>query len=127
MVWKILIGGIQDLIDLPVFVLIITFFHNLAFNAGTFYLALYFQVRSPAVLIKQTLNFTFHQAAIGSTPLEAGVQMLPYSLGSSLASMPVAWLIGYWQKRTGDTSSQKWVIMTGLLIASVGFGKLQPS
>lgn len=79
------------------------------------------------MLIKQTLNFTFHQAAIGSTPLEAGVQMLPYSLGSSLASMPVAWLIGYWQKRTGDTSSQKWVIMTGLLIASVGFGKLQPS
>ncbi|KAI9572725.1 major facilitator superfamily domain-containing protein [Boletus coccyginus] len=87
-------------------ILIVTFFHNLAFNAGTFYLALYFQ------------------AVNGSTPLEAGIQMLPYSLGSSLASMPAAWLIGYWQKRTGDTTGQKWVIMTGLFIATVGFGLL---
>jgi len=87
-------------------VLVITFLHNLAFNAGTFYLALYFQ------------------AVNGSTPLEAGIQMLPYSLGSSLASMPAAWLIGYWQKRTGDTTGQKWVITTGLLIATVGFGLL---
>lgn len=43
------IGNIHELIDLPVCILIITFFHNLVFNAGTFYLALYFQVRSPAV------------------------------------------------------------------------------
>ncbi|KAF8140012.1 major facilitator superfamily domain-containing protein [Boletus edulis] len=87
-------------------ILIITFLHNLAFNAGTFYLALYFQ------------------AVNGSTPLEAGIQMLPYSLGSSLASMPAAWLIGYWQKKTGDTTGQKWVITSGLLIAIVGFGLL---
>lgn len=26
--------------------LVVTFLHNLAFNAGTFYLALYFQVRA---------------------------------------------------------------------------------
>ncbi|KAN0100844.1 Drug:H+ antiporter-2 family protein [Tylopilus felleus] len=89
-----------------VFILIITFFHNLVFNAGTFYLALYFQ------------------AVNGSTPLEAGIQMLPYSLGSSLASMPAAWLIGYWQKRTGDMTGPKWVITTGLFISAVGFGLL---
>lgn len=57
------------------------------------------------------------------TPLDAGIQMLPYSLGSSLASMPAAWLIGYWQKKTGDTTGQKWVITTGLLISAAGFGK----
>jgi hypothetical protein len=49
--------------------------------------------------------------------------MLPYSLGSSLASMPAAWFIGYWQKRTNDTSGQKWIIATGLLISTIGFGK----
>ncbi|KAF8559339.1 MFS general substrate transporter [Imleria badia] len=96
-------------------ILIITFFHNLVFNAGTFYLALYFQT---------SLTFTSNQAVNGSTPLEAGIQMLSYSLGSSLASMPAAWLIGYWQKRTGDTTGQKWVITTGLLVATVGFGLL---
>ncbi|KIJ21518.1 Drug:H+ antiporter-2 family protein [Paxillus involutus ATCC 200175] len=89
-----------------VFILVITFFHNLAFNAGTFYLALYFQ------------------AVKGSTPLEAGIQMLPYSLGSSIASMPAAWLIGYCQKKTRDTTGQKWVITAGLFISTVGFGLL---
>ncbi|KAF9243867.1 major facilitator superfamily domain-containing protein [Melanogaster broomeanus] len=89
-----------------VFILIITFLHNLAFTAGTFYLALYFQVVN------------------GSTPLEAGIQMLPYSLGSSLASMPAAWSIGYWQKKSGDTNGQKWVITIGLFISAVGFGSL---
>ncbi|KAI6159605.1 amino acid permease ScVBA-like protein [Pisolithus thermaeus] len=89
-----------------VIILVITFLHNFAFNAGTFYLALYFQ------------------AVNGLTPLNAGIQMLPYSLGSSLASMPAAWLIGYLQKKTGDTSGQKWIITMGLLISTVGFGLL---
>lgn len=79
------------------------------------------------MLVRQRLTSTPHQAVNGSTPLEAGIQMLPYSLGSSLASMPAAWLIGYWQKRTGDTTGQKWVITTGLLIATVGFGKPKPT
>ncbi|KAH7918405.1 MFS general substrate transporter [Leucogyrophana mollusca] len=87
-----------------IIILVITFLHNLAFNAGTFYLALYFQ------------------AVNGSTPLLAGVQMLPYSLGSSLASMPAAWFIGWWQDKKGDTSGQKWVIAAGLMLASTGFG-----
>jgi len=75
-----------------------------AFSAGTFYLALYFQ------------------AVTGATPLQAGVQLLPYSLGSSLASMPVAWFIGYRQNITRNTSGQKWAILVGLLIATLGFG-----
>ncbi|KAJ7596686.1 amino acid permease ScVBA-like protein [Mycena floridula] len=87
-------------------ILVITFLHNLAFTAGTFFLAL------------------FYQAANGYTPLEAGVRMLPYSLGSSLASVPVAWLIGAWQNRTKDTRAQKYVISAGLFIATVGFGLL---
>ncbi|TFK89767.1 amino acid permease ScVBA-like protein [Polyporus arcularius HHB13444] len=87
-----------------VITLAVTFLHNFAFNAGTFYLALYFQ------------------AVNGLSPLEAGLTMLPYSLGSSLASMPTAWLIGYWQQRRFDTSCQKYVICAGLALSSVGFG-----
>ena len=79
------------------------------------------------VLTRQSLTLTSHQTVNGSTPLEAGIQMLPYSLGSSLASMPAAWFIGYWQKRTGDTTGQKWVITIGLLIATVGFGEPRPN
>lgn len=62
------------------------------------------------------------KAADGYTPLEAGIRVLPYSLGSSLASMPAAWFIGYWQKRSKDTSGQNWVISVGLLVSTVGFG-----
>ncbi|KAJ6604296.1 major facilitator superfamily domain-containing protein [Mycena vulgaris] len=87
-------------------VLVITFFHNVAFNAGTFYLALFFQ------------------AANGSTPLQAGFKLLPYSLGSSLASMPAAWFMSYWQQRTKSTNGQNWVVSIGLLIATLGFGLL---
>ncbi|KAJ7225861.1 MFS general substrate transporter [Mycena pura] len=85
-------------------VLVITFFHNVAFNAGTFYLAL------------------FYQAANGSTPLQAGLKLLPYSLGSSLASMPAAWFMTYWERRTQSTSGQNWVVTIGLLISTLGFG-----
>ncbi|KAJ7456646.1 amino acid permease ScVBA-like protein [Mycena latifolia] len=87
-------------------VLVITFFHNVAFNAGTFYLALFFQ------------------AANGSTPLQAGFKLLPYSLGSSLASMPAAWFMSYWQQRTKSAHGQNWVVSIGLLIATLGFGLL---
>lgn len=58
------------------------------------------------------------------TPLQAGVQMLPYSLGSSLASMPAAWFIGFWQKRKNDTSGQKWTIVGGLVVSTLGFSLL---
>ncbi|KAF9568550.1 MFS general substrate transporter [Agrocybe pediades] len=87
-------------------VLVISFLHNVAFTAGTFYLALFFQ------------------AAHGSTPLQSGLKLLPYSLGSSLASMPAAWYIGYRQRQTQSTKGQNIVISTGLLISTLGFGLL---
>ncbi|KAF8703973.1 hypothetical protein AX14_014052 [Amanita brunnescens Koide BX004] len=87
-----------------VMILLISFLHNFAFNAGTFYLALYFQ------------------AVNGSTPFNAGLNMLPYSLGSSLASMPVAWFINTWQFKTGDTTGQNLVTTVGLLLSTLGFG-----
>ncbi|KAH9947709.1 amino acid permease ScVBA-like protein [Amylocystis lapponica] len=87
-----------------VIILIIVFLHNFAFNAGTFYLALFFQ----------TVD--------GRSPLEAGVTLMPYSLGSALASMPCAWFIGYWQRRRSDTSGQKLMICAGLFVSTLGFG-----
>ncbi|KAJ3917760.1 major facilitator superfamily domain-containing protein [Lentinula edodes] len=95
-------------------ILVIVFLHNFAFNAGTFYLALFYQL---------TGQWHF-QAADGYSPLEAGVQMLPYSLGASLASMPTAWFISWWQKRRRDTSGQNLVISIGFLISALGFGLL---
>ncbi|KAG1885617.1 major facilitator superfamily domain-containing protein [Suillus subluteus] len=89
-----------------VIILTVTFLHNFAFTSGTFYLALYFQ------------------AVNGMTPLQAGIQMLPYSLGSSLASVPAAWFIAIFQKRKNNTSGQKWMIVGGLLISTLGFGLL---
>jgi hypothetical protein len=50
------------------------------------------------------------------------MRMLPYSLGSSLASMPAAWFIGYWQGRKNDTSGQNLAISVGLLLSTLGFG-----
>lgn len=36
--------------------------------------------------------------------------------------MPAAWFIGYWQRRTSDTSGQLWIISGGLLASTLGFG-----
>ncbi|KAH9982941.1 major facilitator superfamily domain-containing protein [Lactifluus volemus] len=90
-----------------IILLIVSFLHNVAFNSGTFYLARYFQ----------TVN-------VSISTLRAGVMLLPYSLGSSLASMPVAWLVAAIQRRTKNTVGQKWVISLGLLIATTGFALL---
>ncbi|KAF5311769.1 hypothetical protein D9619_003385 [Psilocybe cf. subviscida] len=87
-------------------ILVISFFHNFAFTAGTFYLAL------------------FYQAANGDTPLASGMKLLPYSLGSSLASMPTAWFIAYWERRTHNTSGQNKAISMGLLVSTLGFALL---
>ncbi|KAF6766222.1 major facilitator superfamily domain-containing protein [Ephemerocybe angulata] len=89
-----------------VIILVLSYLHYFSFSAGTFYLALYYQ------------------AANGSTPYEAGIKMLPYSLGSSLASMPAAWFITMWQARKGDTKGVNAVISLGLFLATVGFGLL---
>ncbi|KAK0465292.1 amino acid permease ScVBA-like protein [Desarmillaria tabescens] len=89
-----------------IIILIVTFVHNFAYNAGLFYLAFFFQ------------------SVDNYTPLQAGIRLLPFSLGSSLASMPAAWFIAYWQSRRRDLSGQNWVMSFGLLISTVGFGLL---
>lgn len=87
-------------------ILLVTFLHNFAFTSGTYYLALY------------------QQAAKASTPFVSGIKVLPYTLGSSLASIPAAWFIEYWQNRTGNTSAQNIVIRSGLVLSTLGFGLL---
>ncbi|TDL28795.1 MFS general substrate transporter [Rickenella mellea] len=87
-------------------ILIISFLHNFAFNAGTFYLALYYQARR------------FPPAAVnGSNALHAGLRMLPYSLGSSLASMPAAWFIGYCHRSKKTTRGAEIIVSLGLAIS----------
>ena len=113
---------------LLVILLIVSLLHNVAFNTGTFYLALYYQVRArisssercDIIPMSQTVNVSFSN-------IRAGVMLLPYSLGSSLASMPVAWLLGAIQRRTHSTVGQKWVISAGLFIATTGFGEYRDS
>lgn len=53
------------------------------------------------------------------------MRMLPYSLGSSLASMPAAWFVENRQRKTKTTIGQKIVIILGLTIATIGFGRFQ--
>ncbi|KAL1740145.1 hypothetical protein HDZ31DRAFT_26007, partial [Schizophyllum fasciatum] len=85
-------------------ILLVTFLHNVVFSAGTFYLALYYQVVNRM------------------TPLEAGIRMLPYSLGASVASMPPSLFITALQKRRQDTRAQNCVIWAGLALSTLGFG-----
>ena len=56
------------------------------------------------------------------TPFSAGIATLPYSLGSTLISMPAAWFLGFWQTKRGNMSGQKWISFLGLVIGAVGFG-----
>jgi len=56
------------------------------------------------------------------SPLAAGMASLPYSLGSTLISIPAAWFMGFWQIKRGNMSSQKWISFAGLIIGALGFG-----
>ncbi|KZV77583.1 MFS general substrate transporter [Peniophora sp. CONT] len=88
-------------------VLCINFLHNFAFTSATFYLALSYQ-------------------SLNSIPvLNASLMLLPYSLGSSLASMPAAWFLNHWQTNKKDVSGQRIIIASGLVVATLGFGLLQ--
>ncbi|EJD55395.1 MFS general substrate transporter [Auricularia subglabra TFB-10046 SS5] len=81
-----------------------SFLITFAFNAGTFYLAVYAQAR-------------------GASPLEAGYFLLPYSLGSSAISIPTAILIDRAQRGAGKTTlPPKIAFVLGLGVSSVGFG-----
>ncbi|CAE6525356.1 unnamed protein product [Rhizoctonia solani] len=78
-------------------ILVFSFFQTMAFNAGTFYLALYYQ------------------AVQGSSALHAGMQLLPYTLGSSLVS-----LVGFYI--SDRTKAHITMIRTGLGLMATGFG-----
>ncbi|KAF8710926.1 MFS general substrate transporter, partial [Rhizoctonia solani] len=78
-------------------ILVFSFFQTMAFNAGTFYLALYYQ------------------AVHGSSALHAGTQLLPYTLGSSLVS-----LIGFYISE--KTKAHITIIRAGLSLMATGFG-----
>ena len=56
------------------------------------------------------------------SPFAAGMASLPYSLGSTLISIPAAWFMGFWQAKQKNMSSQKWISFVGLIIGAVGFG-----
>ncbi|KAJ1310185.1 hypothetical protein OPQ81_006929 [Rhizoctonia solani] len=78
-------------------ILVFSFFQTMSFNAGTFYLALYYQ------------------AVHGSTALHAGMQLLPYTLGSSLVS-----LVGFYISHR--TKAYITMIRVGLGLMATGFG-----
>lgn len=48
--------------------------------------------------------------------------MLPYSLGGALASVPIALFNDYLSRKTKNTSCYRYVIITGLAVATIGFG-----
>jgi hypothetical protein len=50
----------------------------------------------------------------------AGIFSLPYSLGSSLASMPAAWYVSSMSLRK---NRRKEIMIIGLAISSLGFGE----
>ncbi|KAG8800234.1 hypothetical protein FRC17_006921, partial [Serendipita sp. 399] len=86
-------------------ILVISILHNFAFTAGTYYIPLYYQ------------------ALHGTSPLVAGMQVLPFSLGAALITIPTAWFISW---REG---SQLWIdktlkisIALGLTLSTVGYG-----
>lgn len=56
------------------------------------------------------------------SPFAAGIASLPYSLGSTLISIPAAWFMGFWQIKRGNMSGQKWISFVGLIIGAAGFG-----
>ena len=104
-----------------VVVLVASFLHNVAFTNGTFFLALYFQVQNHFHRVVMS-ELTVFQAVHGASPLMAGVFSLPYSLGSSLASMPAAWYIS---SMTSRENRRKEIMSVGLAISSLGFGRYQ--
>ncbi|KAI0034960.1 major facilitator superfamily domain-containing protein, partial [Vararia minispora EC-137] len=97
-----------------VLILFINFLHNFAFTSGTFYLARFYQVCPALYLVSGT-----------RTILESSLMLLPYSLGSSLASMPAAWIIDYFQTKTKGLAGQRIIIASGLVVATTGFGLLE--
>ena len=80
---------------------------------------------NPETRMRQSGGLTSHpshQAVDGMSPFAAGIASLPYSLGSTLISIPAAWFMGFWQVKRGNMSGQKWISFVGLIIGAMGFG-----
>lgn len=76
--------------------LITVFLHGFAFFAASFYLPVYYQV-------------------LGASATKAGIQILPYSLGSSVISLIVGFLIA----KTGEVRSVIWI---SYFLMTLGYG-----
>lgn len=86
-------------------VLVISILHNFAFNAGTYFIPVYYQ------------------AVDGSSPFIAGMRVLPFSLGSAFASVPVAQFIGFRIDPAWIDRSLKISICVGMALATIGYGR----
>lgn len=84
--------------------LAISILHNFAFTAGTYYIPLYYQ------------------ALHGTSPLVAGMQVLPFSLGAALVTIPTAWLISWRKGQHWIDRTLKLAMVTGLLFSVIGYG-----
>ncbi|KAG7447925.1 MFS general substrate transporter [Guyanagaster necrorhizus] len=77
-------------------ILVSTFLHALSFFVGAYYLPVYFQI-------------------LGSSATGAGVRMLPFSLGSSIASASMGYLVSH----TGEYRPVLWISWT---LFTLGYG-----
>lgn len=85
-------------------ILIISILHNFAFTAGTYYIPLYYQ------------------ALHGTSPLVAGMQVLPFSLGAALVTIPTAWFISWRPGHQWIDRTVKICIALGLALSAIGYG-----
>ncbi|SJL00547.1 related to multidrug resistance proteins [Armillaria ostoyae] len=91
----IVLGGVL-LTRTTAVILVSTFLHALSFFVGAYYLPVYFQI-------------------LGSSATGAGVRMLPFSLGSSLTSATM----GYVVSRTGEYRPVIWISWA---VFTLGYG-----
>lgn len=110
-VWETIVGS-RALLPPGIFkqptivtVLVISILHNFAFNAGTYFIPVYYQ------------------AVDGDSPFRAGMRVLPFSLGSALASVPVAQFINFRPGTAWIDRSVKISICLGMALATIGYGK----
>lgn len=85
-------------------ILLISILHNFAFTVGTYYIPL------------------LYQALHGTSPLVAGMQVLPFSLGAALATVPTARFISWKPGHSWVNGTLQISISLGLALASVGYG-----
>ena len=85
-------------------ILVVSILHNFAFTAGTYFIPLYYQ------------------ALHGTSPLVAGMQVLPFSLGAALATIPTARFISWKPGHHWIDRSLKISIVSALALAAIGYG-----